>query len=125
MNPLLKLLLVGKSAPGAADRRNGQPPLFWPLLTESDERRTLPRPAGLAFVFVACAVAPHEPEHWTDLGGWTSRGRSVRICSAMARRKIPPQAALWYRKPADQGYALAQAHLGLMHEHATECPGTP
>jgi uncharacterized protein len=27
------------------------------------------------------------------------------------------QAALWYRKVAERGNALAQAHLGLMFEH--------
>ena len=32
------------------------------------------------------------------------------------------QAALWYRRAADQGNALAQAHLGLMYEHGYGVP---
>ena len=32
------------------------------------------------------------------------------------------RAAQWYRKAADQGNALAQAHLGLMYEHGYGVP---
>jgi uncharacterized protein len=37
----------------------------------------------------------------------------------------PAQAALWYRKAADQGNALAQAHLGLTYEHGYGVPRDP
>jgi uncharacterized protein len=35
------------------------------------------------------------------------------------------QAVLWYGKAADQGNALAQAHLGLMYEHGYGVPRDP
>jgi uncharacterized protein len=35
------------------------------------------------------------------------------------------QAAQWYRKAADHGNALAQAHLGLMYEHGYGVPRDP
>jgi TPR repeat protein len=37
----------------------------------------------------------------------------------------PAQAALWYRKVADQGNALAHAHLGLKYEHGYGVPKDP
>jgi TPR repeat protein len=35
------------------------------------------------------------------------------------------EAAQWYRKAADHGNTLAQAHLGLMYEHGHGVPKDP
>ena len=54
-----------------------------------------------------------------------NRLASIYFWGGHGVRPDPAQAALWYRKAADQGNALAQAHLGLIYEHGYGVPKDP
>ena len=62
-----------------------------------------------------------------DKGSVTAENRlaSIYFWGGHGVRPDPAQAALWYRKAADQGNALAQAHLGLIYEHGYGVPKDP
>lgn len=59
-----------------------------------------------------------------DSGNAPARNRlaSIYFWGGHGVQQDAAQAALWYRKAADQGNALAQAHLGLMYEHGYGVP---
>ena len=62
-----------------------------------------------------------------DKGDVTAENRlaSIYFWGGHGVRPDPAQATLWYRKAADQGNALAQAHLGLSYEHGYGVPKDP
>ena len=62
-----------------------------------------------------------------DSGNVSAQGRlaSIYFWGGHGVPQDPAQAALWYRKAADQGNALAQAHLGLIYEHGYGVPRDP
>jgi uncharacterized protein len=62
-----------------------------------------------------------------DKGSVTAEIRlaSIYFWGGHGVRPDPTQAAVWYRKAADQGNALAQAHLGLIYEHGYGVPKDP
>jgi TPR repeat protein len=91
------------------DRRVERGKASWGALTKDEQREMHAAVGGWRAVCSARGLAQAQ----CNLGNMFGRGRSV------AQSDV--EAARWYRKAADQGYALAQYNLGVTSTHAPRC----